>query len=190
MAAWIIGALIVLFGWAWICRRLLDNPREDFSAGVVWHGMRIYSRVLQLLRVVGAEHISQDRHPGPLIVVCNHTAGIDPILVQALCPFEVRFVMAQDMRHPMLEWFWQLSGVIFVDREAGDAMGAREAIRHHKIQGLVHAPPPSQPCAGNSLGLPGRASRQMDLSRDRRAQVSPPRKAVVDDEPSSGTLIH
>ncbi|KAG2579315.1 hypothetical protein PVAP13_6NG274303 [Panicum virgatum] len=54
--------------------------------------------------------------------------------------------------------------------DAARRPGAREAIRHHKIPGLVHVPPPSQPCAGNSLGLPGRASRQMDLSRDRRAQ--------------------
>jgi hypothetical protein len=69
--------------------------------------------------------------------------------------------------------------------------GAREAIRH-KIQTLVHVPPPSQPCAGNSLAPPwsaraSRPARQIDLSRDRRAQFGPPRKAVVDDE-SSGTF--
>lgn len=137
VAGWVILVLVGAVVWAFACRRLLDNPREDFSAGMVWHGMRIYTRLLHHRRVEGTEHLPQERYPGPLILVSNHTAGIDPLLIQSACRFEVRFVMAKDMRHPLLEWFWQLAGVIFVDRESRDAMGAREAIRHVKAGGVL-----------------------------------------------------
>jgi 1-acyl-sn-glycerol-3-phosphate acyltransferase len=125
LAVWVILVFFGLLAWAFFCHRLLQNPRGDFAAGMIWHSMRLYSRAVHRLRVEGLEHIPRDRYPGPLILVCNHTAGIDPILVQSVCPFEVRFVMAKDMRHPLLEWFWQIADVIFVDRESGDAMGAR-----------------------------------------------------------------
>jgi 1-acyl-sn-glycerol-3-phosphate acyltransferase len=130
----VVGSLVA---WAWACQRLLQNPRGDFTAGMIWHGMRWYSKTVHRLRIEGITNRPQDRHPGPLIIVCNHTAGIDPILVQSACPFEIRFVMAKDMRHPLLEWFWQIANVIFVDRETRDAMGAREAIRHVRSGGVL-----------------------------------------------------
>lgn len=137
LAVWVILVFFGLLAWAFFCHRLLQNPRGDFAAGIIWHSMRLYSRLVHRLRVEGLEHIPRDRYPGPLILVCNHTAGIDPILVQSVCPFEVRFVMAKDMRHPLLEWFWQIADVIFVDRESGDAMGAREAIKHVRGGGVL-----------------------------------------------------
>lgn len=137
LAVWVILSFLVLIAWAFACRRLLDNPREDFSAGVVWHTMRLYARLVHRVRIEGTVNLPLQRFPGPLILVSNHTAGIDPLLVQSVCRFEIRWVMAQDMRHPLLEWFWQLANVIFVDRAAGDAMGAREAIRHVRSGGVL-----------------------------------------------------
>jgi len=134
---WIILVPIGVAVFAWFSAWLLRNPRGDVEAGLLWHFARTYSAAMHRMRVVGKEHLPADRNPGPLILVINHTAGVDPVLVQAACPFEVRWVMAADMRHPLGEGLWQWTRVIFVDREAGDVSGAREAIRHVKAGGVL-----------------------------------------------------
>ena len=75
--------------------------------------------------------------------------------------------------------------------DAARRPGAREAIRHHKIQGLVHAPPPSQPCAGNSLappwpapGVPARSTGRPVARPTCSVRYVHPRKAVVVDDES------
>ncbi|MFN0133537.1 MAG: lysophospholipid acyltransferase family protein [Phycisphaerales bacterium] len=123
--------------WAALCRRLLDNPSGDVYTGLAWYLTRHYSRLFHRLRVEGIEHLPRGKRPGPLVVVMNHTAGIDPILVQAVCRFPIRFVMATDMRHPAGEWFWRWREVIFVDRVKGEATGAREALRHLARGGVL-----------------------------------------------------
>ena len=60
----------------------------------------------------GAENIPSwhpgDPLPGPLVVVGNHTAGIDPLLVQSACIFEIRWLMLSEMMvgGPTLQALW------------------------------------------------------------------------------------
>jgi 1-acyl-sn-glycerol-3-phosphate acyltransferase len=136
-ALWIILALAAVAGFAWLSNWLLNNPRGEVESGLLWRFSQVYARLVHRLRVAGREHLPREREPGPLILVVNHTAGVDPVLVQAACPFHIRWVMASDMRHPALEWMWRWNQVIFVDRENGDVSGAREAIRHVKAGGVL-----------------------------------------------------
>ena len=121
--------------------RLLENPRENVETGVVWWLMKVYARCVHRLKVVGREHAPAARRPGPLIVVANHTAGVDPVLIQAAVKFEVRFMMARDMQPQALEGLWKWIGVIGVDRQAkgGDMKSAREALRYLQTVGEVQA---------------------------------------------------
>ncbi|USN98533.1 MAG: 1-acyl-sn-glycerol-3-phosphate acyltransferase [Phycisphaeraceae bacterium] len=124
--------LIGLFG-----RSIFKNPRGDFETGFAYFVGRLYVRVVHLVRIRGRKRIPSEASPGPLIVVCNHTAGVDPILVQASCPFFIRWVMAQDMRDARLEWFWKWWDVIFVDRTRPDSVGIRAALRHLHNGGVI-----------------------------------------------------
>jgi 1-acyl-sn-glycerol-3-phosphate acyltransferase len=126
-----------LLAFAFFSRALLRNPRLDFEGGFMWHSVRLYSKLMHSVEVRGRQHMPQFREPGPLILVLNHTAGVDPVLVQAVCPFEIRWVMASDMRHPLGEPIWRWSRVIFVDRSGQDVAGAREAIRHVTQGGVL-----------------------------------------------------
>ncbi|HPO94249.1 MAG TPA: lysophospholipid acyltransferase family protein, partial [Phycisphaerales bacterium] len=111
--------------------------------------LRVYARAVHGLRVEGREHIPGSRcadgssrregEVGPLIVVCNHTAGIDPVLVQCACPFEVRWMMGADMMHPLLKDLWAWVGIIGVDRasQRGDAGALREGLRHLEEGGVL-----------------------------------------------------
>lgn len=119
-------------------RRLEDNPWGDIESGLAFLFGRLYVRLFHGLRVHGQEHIPAGRDPGPTIVVANHTAGIDPILIQASCPFPIRWIMASDMRAPNLEWFWKWQRIIFVGRDRGSmAVGLRTAVEHLNNHGVV-----------------------------------------------------
>lgn len=124
-------------GWAMVSRRLVVNPRGDVETGVFWHLCRWYARVWHGLRVEGLDRVPQEQFPGPLVVVCNHTAGVDPLLVQSVAPFEIRWMMGKDMMTPSLGGFWRWSGVIEVDRLGTDRRSAREALAHLKAGGVL-----------------------------------------------------
>jgi 1-acyl-sn-glycerol-3-phosphate acyltransferase len=137
LASWTIFVFAVLLAWALFCRWLLDNPREDLPTGVLFRGMQVYARVFHGLEVLGREHLPTARTPGALIIVANHTAGIDPLLVQSACRFEVRWMMAVDMMIPRLRWFWDWTEVIPVDRYGKDTASARAAIKYLKQGGVL-----------------------------------------------------
>lgn len=126
----LILALLVWLAWAWLSRGMLDNPRGDAKWGFVHAFLVLYARLWHRLRVEGRASIPKSQLPGPLIVVANHTAGIDPFLIQAACPFEIRWMMALDMMTPGLDALWDWAEVIPVDRSGKDTSSARQAIAH------------------------------------------------------------
>lgn len=146
IAAWVAWAAFV-HAMARITPREDDDGRPDLWAGLAMLAILIYVRAVQRLRVEGIEHVPGGRRVGPLVVVSNHTAGVDPLLIQAALPFEVRWMMARDMQHGALAWLWEFAGVIGVTRLDGpegaagrrgsDATAAREAIRHLRAGGVV-----------------------------------------------------
>lgn len=135
--AWIALAFVAWTLWAILCAWLESGPRPSLVGGVVYHGLGLYARLTHRLRVEGRDLLPPPDAAGPLVVVCNHTAGIDPVLVQVSCPFEIRWVMALDMRAPRLSFVWDWLAVIFVDRAGRDAAGAREAVRHLRSGGVL-----------------------------------------------------
>ncbi len=136
-ASTILIVITALFAWAFLARALLDNPRGCVVMGAAYWLVRLYARVVHRLRVEGRENIPP-RDCGPLIVVSNHTAGVDPALIAAACPFEVRWMMAKDMMLPRYSWFWEWMRVIGVDRSGRhDMTSAREALRHLSASGVV-----------------------------------------------------
>lgn len=138
--AWLtilICSLFVLIGLGVLGRAIFNNPRGDFESGVAMLCARVYAQIVHRLRVRGVRHLEGLRGDGPLIVVSNHTAGVDPVLIQVASPFHIRWVMAEDMRVSALDWFWNWWGVTFVDRTSGKAGGLRQAMRHLRGGGVV-----------------------------------------------------
>lgn len=179
-ALWTIAALAALILVGLLARGVERNPRGDLESGIAFLVGRVYVRVFHNLRVHGPEHIPPGRNPGPLIVVANHTAGLDPILIQAACPFDIRWIMAADMRAPTLEWFWKLQKIIFVGRnDSSSSLGLRTAIAHLRAGGVLGIFPEGGLERPHRHILPFNPGLGM-LVRRTRARVLP---VLVDDTP-------
>jgi 1-acyl-sn-glycerol-3-phosphate acyltransferase len=137
--AWTVIILVAVgvLVWALIANALLKNPREDVETGLLCGLGWIYVRLVHRLSVRGREHIPQTRSPGGLIVVANHTAGIDPLLVQAACKFEIRWLMADHMRIGVLAAFWRWAKIIPVSIGGDSSKGVREALAYLAEGGVV-----------------------------------------------------
>jgi 1-acyl-sn-glycerol-3-phosphate acyltransferase len=135
--SWSLIFIGLLVAAALVARWILDTPREDPLIGLAYRCVQVYARLFHRLELSGLEHIPRERYPGALIVVCNHTAGVDPLLVQSACPFEIRWMMATDMMLTRYTWFWEWAGIISVDRTGKDAAGTKEAIRHVRSGGVL-----------------------------------------------------
>ncbi len=133
-AAWLalVGAAhLAIMPW------LADAPGESPTVGLIWRFLRAYARVVHRVRYEGFEDFRCLRDPGPLIVVSNHTGAVDPLLIQAGCRFQIRWMMASEMMTHKLDWLWRQQNTIPVDRDGKDAGPAREAIRHVQAGGII-----------------------------------------------------
>jgi 1-acyl-sn-glycerol-3-phosphate acyltransferase len=138
----LVPAAVLWLLWAWAASRLTANPRGDALYGLGLLVTRLYARLFHGLRARDPQHIPRDLAGRGLLIVVNHTAGVDPVLVQAAFPHEIRWMMARDMMVPALGVWWDWLRVIPVERsgpgKAGsDAAAAREAIKHLKSGGVV-----------------------------------------------------
>lgn len=134
---WTIPGFAALVVWAFVCRALFDNSRGDGWFGLAVRVVPVYARVVHRLEVCGREHIPREMGAGPLIVVANHTAGVDPMLIQAACEFEIRWMMAKDMMMQRFAWLWEWARVIEVDRVSRDMTSAKRAISHLREGGVL-----------------------------------------------------
>jgi 1-acyl-sn-glycerol-3-phosphate acyltransferase len=132
IAGWFV--LVLLFRLT-IVRWLAGGPGGDPLTGFLWRVIRVYSRLMHRPTYAGLEHVPTSNEPGGLIVVSNHTGPIDPLLIQAACHFEIRWMMAADMMAPQLDWLWHR--MIPVARDGRDSASAREAIRHVRGGGVI-----------------------------------------------------
>lgn len=128
--------IILVLAWvalALATPRLLINPRADVATGLAWHFNRLYVRLVHRLRVEGLEHVPRwkpgDPPVGPLVIVSNHTAGVDPLLIEACCVFEIRWMMLSDMMGRGNEDLWEWLRVIPVGGRVPGSQSARAAIK-------------------------------------------------------------
>ena len=138
VAAWTgVWVLVVYRCVPWLDARLNDGALRGFT----WVTLRLYLRLVHRVKWVGFDRLPDDVKPGgtgQYIVVSNHSAGVDPLLIQAGLRRHLRWLMAKEMFVPFLNFFWKWEGMIQVSYGAADdAMALREAARHLRDGGLL-----------------------------------------------------
>lgn len=136
----LLGILLALIVWISLIQHL--NERRLANCRPTWDALffvflgRFVVRVLQRARYEGLEHIPQTRR-GPLIVISNHTSGLDPTLIQVYCPFEIRWMMLREMNVRIVRFFTWYLRTILVESQGKDFASAREALRHIEAGGVI-----------------------------------------------------
>ncbi len=127
-----LWALLIVIG-LWLRPVMIRGDSDPLAAFCV-RVFQIHARLFHNLTITGSAHAESARcalaSGRPVIVAPNHTAGIDPTLIMSGLRFEPRWMMAADMRAPVLEPLWSFARIIFVDRSKRDASSLRTALRH------------------------------------------------------------
>lgn len=132
-AALAAAALLGQWAWAALGRRVGGGP--DYA--LAWHCTRLYCRVVHRAQWVGLDRVPNTTDPGALIVVSNHTAGLDPVLIASGVRFRIRWMMASNYMGGPLAWFWKWLDLVPVARDGGDSGPLRAALRHVRGGGVM-----------------------------------------------------
>jgi 1-acyl-sn-glycerol-3-phosphate acyltransferase len=77
---------------------------------------------------------------GPAILICNHTSGLDPCLIQSVCPRMIVWMMAREYYNlKALRKGYEMIDAIPVDRGGRDMPATRAALRaleHGRVLGI------------------------------------------------------
>lgn len=106
-------------------RYVLSGPHPNPILSLMYRVNRLYAFGFHGLRVRGAHHAPLQ---GGLLIVSNHTAGIDPALIQAVVPRVIHWMMGREFMTKRFNWLWKRIEPIAVDRLESDPAAARTAI--------------------------------------------------------------
>ncbi len=133
------GALtLVLFGsalWGFF-RYVRRGPLERGDLNFLWRLNRMMTSVIHRLEIHGKHHVPAS---GPVVLVANHTSGVDPMVVQSGVRRMVRWMMAHEFMAKPFGWLWKRIQVIPVHREEADSQSARtaiEALKRGQVVGI------------------------------------------------------
>ena len=134
----IVAAIIVSSALAWwLASRARARGHDDVVMGVLtWIGTPLI-RGLWRAEFHGAEKLPAPDSSQGLVIVSNHTSGLDPVLIQYLMPFKVRWLMSRRMMIPVLGFLWRRLNVIPVDFNGNDRAAVRTALSGLKGNDVV-----------------------------------------------------
>ncbi len=107
-------------------RQLGSGPLTTRWQNLLWRLDRAFVLVWHRLRWVGRSHVP--RH-GRVILAANHTTGIDPLIIQAMVPRPITWVMLKNYRYRLLEPFWRVVQPITVDGHGNQLAQLRQMLR-------------------------------------------------------------
>lgn len=104
-------AAVTLLAW----REYRRGERVSGIVSFLWLVARAYARFWCRVRRDGICTVPRE---GPVILAANHTAGIDPLMIEATLPHRLAgFLVAREYyRRPIAGWFMRLVGCVPIDR--------------------------------------------------------------------------
>jgi len=129
---WMVPTLIVTAGVLAVVsliglwQQITSGPMGRSLVNVIWRINRAFVLVWHRLHWSGNHRVPGT---GPVILAANHTTGIDPLLIQAALPCEVRWVMLKAYRFRFLEPLWQANHPIILEKNSNDLTQLRQILR-------------------------------------------------------------
>jgi 1-acyl-sn-glycerol-3-phosphate acyltransferase len=86
-----------------------------------------FARIYHRVNVLSPQRLPKH---GPAILICNHVSGLDPMLIQSVCPRLIVWMMAKEYYEiPVLRSVFKAVEAIPVDRGGRDLAATRSALR-------------------------------------------------------------
>ncbi|QOV87361.1 lysophospholipid acyltransferase family protein [Humisphaera borealis] len=104
-----------------------SDERGTITSRILRAGNRVYARTFHRIDVQTPCRLPRT---GPAILVCNHISGLDPLLLQAVIPRPIVWMMAREYYDiAALRWVYQAVDAIPVERNGRDSSATRAALR-------------------------------------------------------------
>jgi 1-acyl-sn-glycerol-3-phosphate acyltransferase len=178
-------AVVLLLALAlvvWIVRSW-RRTRFTFVQAILWLFDLFMTRVLWRATVRGRVSIPDGEGA---VIVCNHTSGVDPMLVQLATDRVVHWMVAREYYDmPLLRWAFRAVTSIPVNRGGIDTASTKMAIRLAQQGGLVGLFPEGRVNTTSELLLPGRPGAAL-IALKARVRVIP---CFVEGVPYNGTAL-
>ena len=120
-----------------------DSSRPDHVRDANWkvrlfHAVNVvYCRGFHELRVLSPPRLPE---AGPAILICNHTSGLDPVLIQSVIRRPIVWMMAKEFYEiPVLKPLMAMIDAIPVERgsrEMGPTRAALRALKEGRVLGI------------------------------------------------------
>lgn len=114
-ALWVTGICLIAVAVWQLRKHMWLVPLPDHPANFFWHLNRIFMLVWHRVTWFDRHHVPMH---GPVILASNHTAGVDPFLIQAAVQRRIRWVMLTKNFYKWLTPLWKTIDPIVM--EAGD----------------------------------------------------------------------
>jgi 1-acyl-sn-glycerol-3-phosphate acyltransferase len=103
------------------------RPEDRLSIRLLQAVDVCFARIYHRVNVLSPQRLPKQ---GPAILICNHTSGLDPMLIQSVCPRLIVWMMAREYYEiSALRWVFKTVEAIPVDRGGRDLAATRAALR-------------------------------------------------------------
>lgn len=105
----------------------VHRPEDRLDLRLLRATNLLFSRIYHNVNVLCPQRLP---HAGPGILVANHISGLDPLLIQSVCPRLIVWMMAREYYEiPQLNRIFRTISAIPVDRSGRDMPAMRSALR-------------------------------------------------------------
>ncbi len=149
------SAVLLLSPWLLGPRAEMKPLEVPWYLRLVWYLNRFYCGLFHKLEVPAGDPLPPE---GPVLLVANHTCGIDHLVLQSATRRPLGFVIAQEYYDlPVIHWFCKAVGCIPVKRDGRDLGATRAVLRALESGHVVPIFPEGRinPAAGREF-LPAR----------------------------------
>lgn len=122
----VLGPTLMAVGIIGLGRHLISGIMPNRTANAIWRVNRLLFIVWHRLLWIGRDRIPRT---GPVILVSNHTTGIDPMLIQAASPRIIRWLMLTRYRFKVAEPLWSVIKPITLDLDGNDLAKIRAIVK-------------------------------------------------------------
>jgi 1-acyl-sn-glycerol-3-phosphate acyltransferase len=112
----------------WAAGKARSRGHDDVVVGILAWIATPLVRGLWRADFRGPEKLPHLEPGQGMVIVSNHTSGLDPVLIQHLMPFKIRWLMSREMMISALGFLWRRLRVIPIDFNGQDRAAVREAL--------------------------------------------------------------